>query len=342
MTQTDGDIHLRTIEYGMQALAHVRKHRTSAEPLAYEVWYEHVSGRHRKLSGALRSRLESGPVTDRDLGELHANYLSSLRVSEKIGRAGADAQAHMETVLGVIGAALESLAGCDASLGDAVRRIAEPQASPQEMRASLGLVMSATRRIGEANRDLETKLRQSQASIALLQSELETTRDEAMTDGLTGLLNRRAFDEQLKARISKAGATGTPLSLLMLDIDHFKLFNDSHGHVVGDQVIRLVGSCIKGRLGTPDVPARYGGEEFAVISLGRNLPDAVSLAEDIRRKIDGYEIVQQGTQRSLGRVTVSIGATCLGADDTADRLIQRADDCLYAAKRSGRNRVSAS
>lgn len=340
MVTEDPDVHRRTFDIGLKAMAEVKRHRTSAEPAAYELWYEHVMGHHRKLSAALAARSETGRITDADIRELHANYLSSARVSERIGEIGAGAQAEMRSALDVIRRILGDLSVMDADLQATAERLAEPGLNAGSLRDLAQAAIAATRKVSDANAALEGKLTESESSIATLQLALEEARGAALTDGLTGLFNRRAFDEQYNLRFARACAENLSLCLLMLDIDHFKLFNDTHGHMIGDQVIRLVGSSIKQRLGPPDVPARFGGEEFVVICLGRSRAEAAVIAEDIRRRIDGYEIVQQGTNLSLGKVTVSVGVAALRAGDTASTLLQRTDERLYAAKRMGRNRVA--
>ena len=163
---------------------------------------------------------------------------------------------------------------------------------------------------------------------------------ENITDALTGLHNRRDFDRRWSAELALARRYGLPLTLLLVDVDHFKSVNDSYGHTVGDQVLRAVGRLILDCLRISDVPARYGGEEFAIITPHTRPETAVVLAERLRHA------VEQGARRALGKaaaertITVSIGIA--GCDDAArgcERLFERADEALYAAKRAGRNRV---
>jgi len=125
----------------------------------------------------------------------------------------------------------------------------------------------------------------------------------------------------------------------MIDIDHFKIFNDTYGHLTGDQVLRLVGQALKQTIKGQDIMARYGGEEFAVVLPSTTLRHAVGVAENIRRTVTSKELKKKSTGEILGRVTVSIGVSALKPDEEMDSLIERADGCLYAAKRSGRNRV---
>ena len=126
---------------------------------------------------------------------------------------------------------------------------------------------------------------------------------------------------------------------MMTDIDHFKRFNDSYGHLTGDQVLRLVAMSVKQNVKGQDVAARYGGEEFAVVLPNTVLRSAITVADHIRRAVMTKELMKRSTGEHLGRVTISIGVAVLKPNDTPATLIERADGCLYAAKRSGRNRV---
>ena len=125
----------------------------------------------------------------------------------------------------------------------------------------------------------------------------------------------------------------------MFDIDHFKSFNDSYGHLTGDQVLRLVGMSLKQTIKGQDITARYGGEEFAVVLPNTALRQALTVADHIRRAVMAKELKKKSTGEILGRVTISVGVSMLKPDDDTDALIERADACLYAAKRNGRNRV---
>jgi diguanylate cyclase len=129
------------------------------------------------------------------------------------------------------------------------------------------------------------------------------------------------------------------MSLMLTDIDHFKTFNDNFGHLTGDQVLRLLAMSVKHNVKGEDTTARYGGEEFAVILPNTILRAAVTVAEHIRRAVMAKELMKRSTGEHLGRMTISIGVATLRKGDTGQSLIERADTCLYAAKRHGRNRV---
>ena len=189
------------------------------------------------------------------------------------------------------------------------------------------------------NKKLETRLSASRQEIEQLQQDLEIVRSESLTDPLTTLFNRKYFDAALAKGIAEAQEKNEPLSLLMADIDHFKSFNDQYGHLTGDQVLRLVAISVKQNVKGRDIAARYGGEEFVVALPNTALQSAITVADHIRRAVMTKELMRRSNGERLGRVTISIGAAVLHPGDTAQLLIDRADKCLYAAKRNGRNRV---
>ena len=165
----------------------------------------------------------------------------------------------------------------------------------------------------------------------------------AAKDGLTGLSNRRAFDQALQSEWLRAQRSGKPLSLLFVDVDHFKLFNDKHGHQSGDECLRAVAAIVGAQAGRPvDLAARYGGEEFAVILPETDRDGACEVAERIRHAVMGLQIAH-GAPRAGHHVTLSVGvATQIPTSDLApDSLLGQADQALYAAKRLGRNRVTS-
>ncbi|MFK4647789.1 diguanylate cyclase (GGDEF)-like protein [Bradyrhizobium ottawaense] len=209
----------------------------------------------------------------------------------------------------------------------------------EQIKAIVETLLRSTSEMRETNKTLEDRLTLSKNEISNLQQSLEAIRAESLTDPLTGLGNRKYFDRMIDMAVQSALASGEPLSLLLFDIDHFKSFNDSYGHLTGDQVLRLVGLSLKQTIKGQDITARYGGEEFAVVLPNTALRQALTVADHIRRAVMAKELKKKSTGEILGRVTISVGVSMLKQGDDTDALIERADACLYAAKRNGRNRV---
>jgi diguanylate cyclase (GGDEF)-like protein/PAS domain S-box-containing protein len=167
----------------------------------------------------------------------------------------------------------------------------------------------------------------------------------AMTDGLTGLANRRAFDETLEREWKRTLREGSQISLLLLDLDHFKDFNDHYGHQVGDDCLRAVAAAVRGAVRTTDIAARYGGEEIAVILPATDMAGGVEAAEKVRSAVEALQITHGGDPNGIGWVTVSVGvATALsrlgGTMRMPESLLLAADNALYKAKHEGRNQVA--
>jgi diguanylate cyclase len=207
------------------------------------------------------------------------------------------------------------------------------------LRTIIESLVVATKEMEKTNDALEARLKASKHEISQLQNNLEAVRNESLTDPLTTLANRKFFDLAMEKSIGDAVKTGEPLSLLMTDIDHFKKFNDTFGHLTGDQVLRLVAQALKQNVKGQDVAARYGGEEFAVVLPRTGLQQALTVGDHIRRAVMGKELMKRSTGEHLGRLTISVGVALFRKDDTAQSFIGRADAGLYAAKRAGRNRV---
>jgi diguanylate cyclase len=189
------------------------------------------------------------------------------------------------------------------------------------------------------NQALNASLRQSSQEIRQLKEKVESLRLDSLTDPLTSLANRKRFDTELERRLSDPAATQAGICLLLLDIDHFKRLNDTYGHMAGDEVLRAVAHALKQQVKRDGMAARLGGEEFAVILPGMELRTAAAAAEHIRGRLTAMHFMKRSTGESIGRVTLSGGIAAHRGGETSWTLLQRADSCLYAAKRHGRNRL---
>jgi diguanylate cyclase (GGDEF)-like protein len=196
------------------------------------------------------------------------------------------------------------------------------------------------RQLDEAAHDL-TKIGLTMLGFAFIGMYVSETKrrlhEETRLDSLTGLHNRRAFEEMIQREVQIAARDNTPLTLLMMDLDHFKQLNDTWGHALGDRALRTFGGVLLTVTGTRDAVARLGGEEFAILIPGRSPRSAVSLAERLRATVEGLRL-SEGEE--LVRFTVSVGLSSLQPGETSfEPMIRRADRALYKVKRSGRNRV---
>ncbi len=333
------DEHERTMAFAEVALGQIRSLRQTAVPRNYEIWYVYATGYNAPLNKIINETLaRNGKLTEADLDQIYETYLSHLKTTDRIDKVGARVIGEIDDVMTLLTEALGMSASYDASLGGASRRL-ESAKSPDQIQAIVESLVKSTQEMRETNKALEERLTLSKNEISNLQHSLEAIRAESLTDPLTGLGNRKYFDRMIDTAVQNALANNEPLSLLMFDIDHFKSFNDSYGHLTGDQVLRLVGMSLKQTIKGQDITARYGGEDFAVVLPNTALRQALTVADHIRRAVMAKELKKKSTGEILGRVTISVGVSMLKQGDDTDSLIERADACLYAAKRNGRNRV---
>jgi diguanylate cyclase len=333
------DEHERTMAFAEVALGQIRSLRQTAVPRNYEIWYVYATGYNAPLNKIINETLaRNGKLTEVDLEQIYETYLSHIKTTDRIDKVGARVIGEIDDVMKLLTDALGMSASYDASLNDASEKLASAKSGDQ-VKTVVESLMKSTREMRETNKALEERLTLSKNEISNLQQSLEAIRAESLTDPLTGLGNRKYFDRMIEMAVQNALASNEPLSLLMFDIDHFKSFNDSYGHLTGDQVLRLVGQSLKQTIKGQDITARYGGEEFAVVLPNTAIRQALTVADHIRRAVMAKELKKKSTGEILGRVTISVGASMLKQGDDTDALIERADACLYAAKRNGRNRV---
>jgi diguanylate cyclase len=333
------DEHERSMAFAEVALGQIRSLRQTAVPRNYEIWYVYATGYNAQLNKIINETLaRNGKLTEADLEQIYETYLSHIKTTDRIDKVGSRVIGEIDDVMVLLTDALGMSASYDASLDGAARKLSGAK-TREQVKAVVASLVKSTQEMREINKALEERLTLSKNEISNLQQSLEAIRAESLTDPLTGLGNRKYFDRMIDMAVRDALASGEPLSLLMFDIDHFKSFNDSYGHLTGDQVLRLVGLSLKQTIKGQDITARYGGEEFAVVLPNTALRQALTVADHIRRAVMAKELKKKSTGEILGRVTISVGVSMLKPGDDTDSLIERADACLYAAKRNGRNRV---
>jgi diguanylate cyclase len=333
------DDHERTMAFAEIAFGQIKALRQPASPRHFEIWYAYATGYNPSLNQTINETLaRDGTLTEADINRIYETYISPTRFTDRIDHVGAQVKGEIEQVMAMIGAVAGSASSYTENLASASEMLGRAN-DGAALRMIVESLVKATKEVDQTNRTLEARLSASKLEITELQESLEAVRTESLTDPLTSLANRKYFDGTLARAIVDAHARRESLSLMLTDIDHFKKFNDSYGHLTGDQVLRLVAISVKQNVKGQDVAARYGGEEFAIVLPNTALRQAITVADHIRRAVMNKELMKRSTGEHLGRVTISIGVATLCASDNPQSLIERADVCLYAAKRSGRNRV---
>lgn len=322
-------------------MARIFQEKLAPTPEIYELWYVYYAGISPEISRAIDILIaNSQKITEDRCRDLYERFLSNTRSEELVRHAGDQINATIRSVSGAVKDVHTATATYSGSLVSVQQRM-EKVTSPEEVQAIVQGMMQDTHEMLERNQKLEQELDKSSVLMQDLQRDLEQVRKEAMTDGLTGLSNRKAFDAAIARVTEEADASNTPFTLLMVDIDHFKTFNDNFGHQIGDQVLRLVARTLIEGVKGKDIAARYGGEEFVIILPETTLSAGVAVGNSLRKAVATKDVINRSSGEKLGRITMSVGVAEFTPGEKIADLIERADAALYTAKHNGRNQVAA-
>jgi len=336
----DHDIN-KANDFASEALERMHSDKIPPAPKNFEVWYVYYAGVHPQIRQEIDNLIEeNGKLTEQDCRALHDKYLSNREEQELYQKAGDQIHSTLEDVSGLVTNVRNATSDYSVTLESVNEKLSNSD-SKEDLENVLKSVASDTNKMLEHNKKLEHQLDKSSKAMDELKRDLERVRREAMTDSLTGLANRKSFDEQIARLKSDCDRQGKIFTLLMMDIDHFKSFNDNFGHQVGDQVLRLVARTLVDGVKGRDIAARYGGEEFAIILPETNLNAGVAVADNLRKAIATKEVVNRSTGEQLGRITISVGVAQFYNEEEIESIIERADAALYTAKHNGRNQVAA-
>jgi diguanylate cyclase len=321
------------------AMASMQTHGVLPTPSNFSVWYAYHSGQNSDLNRTIDVLLSNHcPIDDQTLDQLHGKFFKPAISEKALCEKSIRARDTLKTVLDLVEKAQSDADGIGAAIDDISAQFLDNVHSLADLIDSL--VEETSRIVGRSER-LGLDLKQSSDKIDALERTLEDLRREATTDGLTGIANRRYFDMALQTISGDAMNSGDDMSLLLIDIDHFKKVNDTWGHATGDAVIRYVATTLAQSVKGQDCVARYGGEEFAVILPATSIDAAMRVGENIRTALSRRLFVPRDVEETVCAVTVSIGAACYDPGEPLAQLIQRADAALYQAKKTGRDRVVA-
>ncbi len=324
----------------LNALERMQSLDIPATPDNFTVWYHYCGNVNPDLKRAIDVLMRSPKgVSAEDSAYLYERFFGTANQAEVSGDVVARLEEVMVRASGDLNAAGAGAAAFGNALADATGALAaDTSGGGASMVQIINGIVAASRQMEARTRELEKRLEAASSEVTVLKNEVEEARREAFTDGLTGLANRKQFDVKLHAEAQAALESKQPLSLLMLDLDYFKRFNDEHGHQVGDQVLRLLGEVVRQCVKGSDTAARYGGEEFSIILPNCPLLNAKAVANAVRDRIAKKQIVNRTTGKPLGAITLSVGAALYRAGEDLTAFIERADSALYRAKKDGRNR----
>lgn len=315
-------------------------------PENYRIWYEYFIGEKTEVKEHLDDLLAKDTTFDSELNEeLYERFFvrdhekeSTKKVQKELEVAGEVTSKASELIVNTI---RDILAGSEitAEYGEKLEKYTtevKGANSMEEVQKVLKSLVKDTHEAGNLNLETKEKMEESSSDLKALHLELMEAKDMARRDDLTGLHNRRFFNEEMDKQLEKVKNSDATCSMIMVDLDFFKRFNDTYGHLVGDKLLSTVSKEMKDTVPEACYVCRYGGEEFAIICPGIELDYAEELAEKVRKQIEEIEFTVKGTDVE---VSLSAGVTQFRKEDSVRKVINRADGALYIAKDSGRNIV---
>jgi diguanylate cyclase len=326
--------------YLRQAIPMMVKYNIVPNPLNYTLWYSYYSKAFPSLNKELDETLERygtcPPDTSESLFFQHINELDNDNKQQLI-----QFQNAFSHLVDHLSDSMDHTAQQTNSYSQALMEnltelgIHSVDAAITPVLNKLSANASA---ICTANEEFQGQLSAAQSEIKALKAELENSKKEANTDPLTGLYNRRVF-ETIYNQFVADKSNHDDITLILMDVDKFKIFNDTHGHLVGDQILKVIGQLLKKECKDPILPVRLGGEEFGLLCPRLKLEQAKIVAEDIRVKLASVPFSSKRTGERIPPVTASFGVAQKRPNDGLTNIIERADQALYAAKNAGRNQV---
>ncbi|QOZ48467.1 GGDEF domain-containing protein [Bradyrhizobium sp. CCBAU 53340] len=308
----------------------MEEQRIPLTPTNFAIWFQYYADGHDDLRNAVDLLIDHNrPFDSRTNQDLFETY-----IAPHVSAVVVDTSERLHALMAAAKEFLATAIADNRSQMQVISEVADQGQASVDPKALVAQLMNELARAATRATRLEAGFAEKTRELDVIRDSLSKSEERAKTDTLTGLANRRALDEFLR----KAQATAN-WGVLLLDIDHFKTFNDNFGHGVGDQVLRLMAKVLREKVRTQDLSARYGGEELIAVLPDADLAACIDIAERIRRAIAECTITRRSTGEVLPNITVSIGVAQYRVGEPIADLIERCDRALYLAKGGGRNRV---
>lgn len=337
---TSQDSNKAAAMYCERALRMMETHHILPNPRNYNIFYAYAAGQPTALIEEVNHALtHKHPLSEDFLEHLYTQY-----IAQDQARAIQETALGARRIIGTVMRGIEDFTGSTLKAGNEIgsqlERLNEIELVERDIRTIAEAVMQGAKVMQQSSVTVNEQLEMAQKEISVLRSNLAKVTTESERDFLTGSYNRKAFDKLMNEALEEAKLENTSLTLIMIDIDHFKKFNDTFGHLIGDEVLKFTAKSIIDTVKGRDLVARFGGEEFAVVLPHTPIDGGMIVAEAIRKNIAGKELKRKSTGEQYGHVTVSLGVSSFRTGDTTYHLIKRADEALYQSKRLGRDRVT--
>jgi diguanylate cyclase len=307
----------------------MRQYVIEPNPANYALVYRHEVSKEPNLDEAFASLIQSGHAP---IGLMAETAGFSEHDLSEIATQACDNLSHLETLI-------RQSSNDTRGFGDALAGNANSLSQAGGINPAIQSLIDLTKAMIEKTRVAEEELRLRGQAMAGLQMSLAEARIKADTDVLTGLSNRRAFERLLGAAGVRAATSGSPLSLAICDIDHFKVINDTHGHNAGDRVLQFVSTVLEENCGAKAKVSRHGGEEFVLLFEQVSVDEAYEIVDAARRDLCNRRIINKETGQPVGEISFSAGVSELDSRHNLGSLLRTADRALYRAKANGRNCV---
>ena len=327
-------------EYLRQLIPMLSQQNLAPTPVNYAVFYSYLSGSSRALNEVIDNTIsEKKGFTLVKMLELYEKYVNGSVTIEQQNKIQQALEKVMSEATDEIAHVNNEACGYDAALHKHTEALSSSK-DPQAASIIMQQILQDTREMVKNTLEMQARMQEANTEIAKMKLEIQAVKETSEKDALSGLYNRSTFDKKVASLIDTKELANA--SLVMIDIDHFKRINDNFGHLIGDRVIRYVSALLKQIVGNEHHISRFGGEEFAIILLNQPVTDVVKLVDKVRVAMSNSRLQRKGSGETIGKVTLSAGVTELKSGDSIESFIGRADQALYGAKESGRNKVSIS
>lgn len=336
----DNEQDERTAEWMRLAISNMKQYGIAPTPTNYTLWFEHASGSNLSLLEAIEREIgQSGTLTEQQSRLLYEQFFDDDKDRAAMFEMRQELARLLKQVLNYVYTGVITTDRSNSHLQSMLTRL-QPDLNRQQLHNLIEEVLIETRLASSATELLNEQLNNAMTEVAALRKELNDSRREAQIDSLTGLANRKHFDDLVNQLTQDADQNGVDVSVIFADVDYFTNINEKHGQMVGDQVLKVIAKILQRSLKGRELVARYGGEEFAIILPNTSMQNARALAENIRQDMASKRVQRKDTREPLGVITLSFGVARYVPGEGVDSFLQRVDRALYLAKRGGRNTVS--